>query len=120
MSVVDVLTLQRGHPWPLRIPVNSSANRMTVGHTSPHAPSAIERSSLPSTNWKAHIYVYKPILSGGDLSPLLFEQSGTDFQAPASEALAGAPALDETPAESLDVKTTPDVEIGSVRASKRS
>jgi len=29
-------------------------------------------------------------------------------------------ALDETPAESLDVKTTPDVEIGSVRGSKRS
>jgi hypothetical protein len=46
--------------------------------------------------------------------PAPFERSGMDFQAPAPERVDGAPA------ESLDVKTTPDVEIGSVGASKRS
>jgi hypothetical protein len=43
ISVVDVPTLQRGHPWPLSIPVDSFANTMTMGQMPPHAPSAIER-----------------------------------------------------------------------------
>jgi hypothetical protein len=37
------------------------------------------------------MYVQKPTFSGGNLSLHLFERSGMDFQAPASEALGVAP-----------------------------
>jgi hypothetical protein len=45
ISVVDVLTLQRGHPWPPRIPVDTSAHIMTMGRMNLYVLSAIERSA---------------------------------------------------------------------------
>ena len=54
------------------------------------------------------MYVQKPIFSGGNQSLHLFERSGMDFQAPASEALDGAPKTGSVRASKARIKVCCD------------